>query len=219
MSIIRVLLLFLMSLTIVFFSFLCSVSGCCVTSTGVFDFLGDYFKDLLVLSDFLLDSGYTRRVSVPAQSALVFWTFFLRSLVLGSYLFGAGLLEECLPGFFWETASGSIPVFSASWFDSGYGSLWKLCFRKQRNAWSSDSPVALGQRGRCPFEVVDIVVTPRQIHMVQTLQKTTEIPLFLVGKVIDVLVRRSCEFYRCHRGDSRFAQVHLVEKLAACSDL
>ena len=30
------------------------------------------------------------------------------------------LPEECGGGFFWETTSGFIPVFSAVWFDSGY---------------------------------------------------------------------------------------------------
>ena len=30
------------------------------------------------------------------------------------------LPEECGGGFFWETTSGFIPVFSTVWFDSGY---------------------------------------------------------------------------------------------------
>ena len=33
------------------------------------------------------------------------------------------LPEECGGGFFWETTSGFIPVFSAMWFDSGYMSV------------------------------------------------------------------------------------------------
>ena len=50
-----------------------------------------------------------------------------------------------------------------------------------------DSPVACGEGGRCPFEIVDILVlTPRQIHMVQTVPHIMEIHQYFVGKVIDV---------------------------------
>ena len=57
--------------------------------------------------------------------------FFLRPIVSGSQLFGAGLPEECVRRFFWESTSGMVSVFSAIWVDSGYmfwpvyGAFWK----------------------------------------------------------------------------------------------
>ena len=50
---------------------------------------------------------------LAAQLALVLWTLFLRPLEPGSYLFGACLPDDCVRGFFWETTSGFIHVFSA----------------------------------------------------------------------------------------------------------
>ena len=50
------------------------------------------------------------------------WIYVLRCLVwfCGPLYLAATCSVLVLPGFFWETTSGFIPVFSAIWFDSGY---------------------------------------------------------------------------------------------------
>ena len=54
------------------------------------------------------------------------------------------LPEECGGGFFWETTSGFIPVFSTIWFDSGY-----MCLSVYRGVGLAgcDAPRAVFLRG------------------------------------------------------------------------
>ena len=69
---------------------------------------------------FPYSSQFLVRLWCPVHASVVwFWTFFLRLLVSGSFLFGAGLPEEYVCRFFWEMTSGYV-VSSASWFDSGH---------------------------------------------------------------------------------------------------
>ena len=66
----------------------------------------------------------------------------LRSLDLAVNCLMLVLPEECVFGFSVRLLP-VLPIFRLAWIDSGhmllpvYGSLWKLRFRKQRNAWSS----------------------------------------------------------------------------------
>ena len=81
---------------------------------------------------------------------------------------------------------------SVSLFDSGYVS--STCYASVTEFATSDPEI--DSRRNCGFSAVAAylqgrrhpVVTLRQIHMVQTVQHITEIPQFLVGKVIDVPV-------------------------------
>ena len=59
--------------------------------------------------------------------------------------------------------------------------LWSILFRLP--LW-----IARGQGGRCPLEVVDILVTPRQIKWSRLFSTSWRFTSFLVGKVIDVPV-------------------------------
>ena len=83
------------------------VRDSCVSLSWLFvQFLGDYFWSMFrTQRNAWFDSGY----NICGN---------LRSVC--SYLFGSGLPEECVRGFFWETTSGFIPVFSVVWVDSGY---------------------------------------------------------------------------------------------------
>ena len=78
----------------------------------------------------------TRAASVQGAACRAvrpcFLDIFLRPLVPGSYLFAAGLPEECVRGFFWETTSGFIP------YSAQCGSTVDACSRQSTEApWFS----------------------------------------------------------------------------------
>ena len=99
-------LLFLMSLTILFFSFLCSVSGCCVTSSEYWISWETTSRTCSYSATAcLLDGGHTRRVSLRSRllrSSRLFSGFFLYGpLYLAatcSVLLASGVRWWILPG-------------------------------------------------------------------------------------------------------------------------